>query len=359
MSATGKPAVRWNSLDCLKGIACIAVVLIHYNISGGNMPAWIGACTKAVCRFAVPVFLCISGFFFVGKSYSVEKTVKKLKHILKLALTTGIFYAVYTVVWNGVMHGSKWDLGAFVAETITGDSIIKLLLTHDPFEYSHLWYLIAMVWCYVFMLLVYTEKRRKLIYLLGPVLLAGYACMQEFRLLTTSVAVPGMESRIFLFNSFLFRALPFFIFGMIFREYQQKVEKLPLNTLTLAMIVAVGVALELLEWRRFGDCQFYVGSYMIVFAMMVFAIKHPQMEVKPLVHLGRDLSMNVYIFHIAVGKLVDIIGKYARWWGKDPYYIARPLMVLVGTLLLAEVIFQVKKQIGRIGQKRRDAQAAA
>ena len=57
MSQATHKSMRWNSLDCLKGIACIAVVLIHYNISGGNIPAWIGAYTKALCRFAVPVFL--------------------------------------------------------------------------------------------------------------------------------------------------------------------------------------------------------------------------------------------------------------------------------------------------------------
>ena len=46
---------------------------------------------KALCRFAVPIFLCISGFFFVGTEYSVEKTLNKLKHILKLLLASGAF----------------------------------------------------------------------------------------------------------------------------------------------------------------------------------------------------------------------------------------------------------------------------
>lgn len=347
MDKNVKSSVRWNSLDCLKGIACIAVVLIHYNISGGNIPAWIGICTKAVCRFAVPVFLCISGFFFVGAEYSAEKTLKKLKHILKLMLTAGAFYAVYVLIWNYKMYGASWSMTAYISETITATALVKLVLTHDPLEYAHLWYLIAMAWCYVFMLLLYKEKRRKLIYLLAPVLLVCYACMQEFHLLSASVAVTGMESRIYLFNSFLFRALPFFIFGMILREYRQKIEKLPLRTVALGMIVAAGLVLQVIERKQFGDCQFYIGSYMIVFAMMVFAIKNPQAELKILKHFGRDLSMYIYIFHIAVGKAVDVVGKYARWWGNDVYYVCRPVMVIVGTVLVAEGIYQVKKFAAR------------
>lgn len=347
MSPATHKSMRWNSLDCLKGIACIAVVLIHYNISGGNIPAWIGAYTKALCRFAVPVFLCISGFFFVGAEYSSEKTLNKLKHILKLLLCASMFYAVFTVVWNTIMYGRTWDMAAYASETITGDAIVKLFLTHDPLVYSHLWYLIAASWCYGLMLL-YKHKRRKLIYLLAPVLLTCYACMQEFHVLATSVAITGMDTRIYLFNSFLFRALPFFIFGMIFREYQQRMERLPLNTLALCILMAVGLGMEVLERRQYGDCQFYLGSYLIVFAMMVFAIKKPQAECRLLKHLGRDLSMYVYILHIAVGKSVDVIGKYAHGWGNDLYYIARPLIVLVGTLLLAEVIWQAQSFYQRL-----------
>lgn len=137
--------------------------------------------------------------------------------------------------------------------------------------------------------------------------------------------------------------LPFFIFGMIFREYRERIEKLPLNTLTLGILMVVGLGMEVLERKRFGDCQFYLGSYLIVFAMMVFAIRNQNVKCRILQHTGRDLSMNIYLYHIAVGKTVDVIGKYAHWWGKNPYYVARPFVVLVGTLLFAEGLWQIKR----------------
>ena len=138
----------------------------------------------------------------------------------------------------------------------------------------------------------------------------------------------------------------------ILTPYQQKIEKIPLNTLSLSVLVVVGVVLEALECNMFGDCQFYIGSYLIVFAMMIFAIKHPSAEWKLLTHLGRDLSMYIYIFHIAVGKVVDISAKNAHWWGKNPYYIGRPFLVMALSLLLAEVIWQSKKYITSIKMKK-------
>ncbi|WP_366934307.1 acyltransferase family protein [Pyramidobacter sp.] len=50
--------MRIQSFDALKGIACIAVVFIHYNFPGN-----LGLAVKAFCRLGVPVFFVISGYF--------------------------------------------------------------------------------------------------------------------------------------------------------------------------------------------------------------------------------------------------------------------------------------------------------
>ena len=52
---------RFRSIDCMKGISCLAVVLIHYNFPGD-----LGIAIKTLSRFAVPVFFAISGFFLVS-----------------------------------------------------------------------------------------------------------------------------------------------------------------------------------------------------------------------------------------------------------------------------------------------------
>lgn len=49
---------RWDGFDLIKGVSCLAVVVIHYNFKGV-----FGEEVKAACRFAVPAFLMISGYF--------------------------------------------------------------------------------------------------------------------------------------------------------------------------------------------------------------------------------------------------------------------------------------------------------
>ena len=75
---------RWDSIDFIKGLACIAVVLIHV-----NFPWPLGNPVKVCSRFAVPLFLVVSGFFFTSKgTCSLGSTARKLRHALVLAFVS-------------------------------------------------------------------------------------------------------------------------------------------------------------------------------------------------------------------------------------------------------------------------------
>ena len=68
---------RYPSIDCIKGLACIAVVIIHYNISGGSIPPEIGLAMKTVCRFAVLILsLAVSECVFWAKQHAAGKAGK-------------------------------------------------------------------------------------------------------------------------------------------------------------------------------------------------------------------------------------------------------------------------------------------
>lgn len=334
---------RWNSLDCLKGIACIAVSLIHFNWTGSSIPPYVGASIKAMCRFAVPVFLCISGFFLApGQRIDAARVVKQLKRILMLFLSASCFYGVYTYAWN-LLSGDAWEPTAYAAETITGDKVVKLFLTHDPFVYSHLWFLLALLCCYAFILLFLSGEKRFPVYALAPVLLIAYACMQQFKVLPTSIQLAGMESRIYLFNSFLFRALPFVLFGMIFRYQLIRIQRMTIKRRWLILLAIAGCLSGAIERVYFGECQFYIGSYVTAFAMMVCALQDPSSSTPILQHIGRDLSLYVYIFHIAVGNGLDVVARYAHFANSVLYDLFSPLIVIAGSLIFAELLFQCKK----------------
>lgn len=340
MDTVTLPKNRWDTLDCLKGISCLAVVFIHYNLSGGSIPAQIGSAMKSACRFAVPIFLCISGFFAqAGNEIDLVKYTYKIKKTIKLLLTASLFYAVFSCCWYPLMN-PNWTMSSFIKETISGTKIVKFFLTHDPFVYSHLWYLLALIQCYLLVLLCPKIVQYK--YFLAPILLIAYACMQEFHVIPSSIQLNDMSSRIYLYNSFLFRTLPFFLFGMIFRERLANIQALPFCKATLVLLAVFGCICAVLECKLFGDCQFYIGSYVTVFAMLAYALKFSNSPQPVLRHIGKELSMYIYLFHIAVGKIMDLIGKYAGLWGKDTWYIIRPLAVVAASFAFAELIYTVR-----------------
>ena len=82
------------TFDLLKGIACLAVVVIHYSFTGSLEK--VGGYINAMCRFAVPVFLGISGFYLSSTPFiSDENVLRKIRHILKMIMVSALFYAVF------------------------------------------------------------------------------------------------------------------------------------------------------------------------------------------------------------------------------------------------------------------------
>lgn len=334
---------RWNSLDALKGAACLAVCLIHY-----PFPGTMGVCVKAACRFAVPVFLMISGFFLADADGCVDdaRVARKMRHIACLTVTAVLFYAAFTVLFDSIGR-SGWDACAFATERLTADRWVKCFLTNDPFLYAHLWFLLALMECYLFVLFAFPGGRRmRAIAVLAPVLLVGYSLLQEFKgalPFPSSVQLPGMTSRVYLFNLFLFRALPFFLFGVLLRRNQERVARWRIATPVLALAALGGCVLAAIERLLVAEAQFFIGSYVTVAALFVWALKHPQGGNRALCRVGRELSTAVYVLHIAVGQTMDAAARSLGVSGRGWYAWTRGLLVMAITLLIAQAVNWARK----------------
>ena len=60
-----------------------------------------------------------------------------------------------------------------------------------------------------------------------------------------------------------------------------------------------------------------------------------------LTHLGRDLSLYVYIFHIAVGKTLDLITAKCHL-DKEILQYSRAFIVLSSSIMVAQCIYEMK-----------------
>lgn len=337
-------ATRLKSFDFVKGVACIAIVLIHYTFPGDA-----GQAVRAVGRFAVPMFLVISGFFLTPeKKLNDTKLVGKIIKTLRLLLAAGLGYAVFTVAWNKLTVPG-WDLLGYTVSVTGAGKIVRLLAENGPLVYGHLWFLMAQVYCYALILLTLrSEKRFRILYAAVPLLLLANSCLQEFSgvlPIKRSLGIPGTDARIILVNLFVFRALPFMLAGMLLRFHMDKVRAWKISRGALLGLVALGAAMCVAERFLFGDSQCYIGVYVMVFAMSVLCVKEPDAGAAPIVFLGEKLSMYVYVSHIAVGKVVNYaydklaLSQYpaADW--------CRPLVVIAATLLVSLGWYAFKRML--------------
>lgn len=333
---------RWDSFDAIKGIACIAIVLIHYNFPGD-----LGLSVKAFSRFGVPVFFIISGFFFMSDGKIDDtKTVRKLLHIFKLAVGSGLFYAVFTVVSYNIVD-SAWTMRAFAVEKLTADRIVKFFLTNDPFAWPHLWFLLALLYCYLFALLFMRSEKSIVCMLFSiPVLVVLHNMLQEFGgcgVLKTSLKLIPTDNRLYLQSLFIFRALPFFLFGIFLRRNEERVKKIPFDKIALGVCFVLGGCIAVVERYHFNEEQFYIGNYIMVLALCIYAIKKPEGHNKVLRYIGKELSLYVYILHIAVGKVVDIIAGRLSIAQLESFRYTRAFIIIFMSLVISCLIVTIKQ----------------
>lgn len=142
------PVNKLNCIDRLRVFATFAVVMIHIcmteveNSTINN----IGICNYIIysigynlVRWAVPVFIMISGFLLLQPSKEISN--RKLRHyIIRMALTLLIFgtiYATMEIVFDSGLE--QWQL-------LIPKAIIRVLQMKS---WDHLWYLYCLIGLYI------------------------------------------------------------------------------------------------------------------------------------------------------------------------------------------------------------------
>lgn len=334
---------RYHSMDCIKGICCIAVVFIHY-----NFPGELGSYVKALARFAVPYFFFISGFFLMGRDMKINKKqiYKKIRHIGCITISACIFYAIFCIVFN-IISDPGWDLKTFLFDKFNPSKFVKFFVTNDPFVYPHLWYLFALLYCYFFMLLFNNKRYPKWLSLITLPLLIGFLLLSEFKQYTplrATIPIPGTENLLILPNLFIFRALSFFLVGISFRAYEENISRLKFDNKLIAGLIIVGSVLSLLERHFWGDYQFYVGTYCQISGLYIFSIRFSDWNNHVLEYIGRNLSLYVYIYHIAIGKIILFTAGKLHIQKHPCFTYTSAFLILLVTLFLSFIIFAVKQR---------------
>ena len=317
-------------LNVWKGIAAFAVVLIHCTLPG--VP---GEIIKGIARFAVPLFFLISGYFAYGREDAVLK--RRESHIFRLYVGAVAVYYLWAAIRYFLSQRTFAQMGAELFPD-GGRTVSDLLLFNRTAMAPHLWFMGALVYCYLFYRLLARKRLEERVYLLIPVLLAANLLLGEGRGLT-GIVVPVRWIR-----SFWLTGFPFFLWGSWF-ACREKQGGLRLHRGAGMALVAAGMLLSSVECLWSGYDELYVGSILTAEGLFRLALAFPDLgKGSLLARIGERDSANIYLWHMLLRNFAALAFLMAGFYETMACQLLMPFLVGAASTALAELMHRIKKK---------------
>ena len=322
---------RLLTVDLIKFVASLFVILIHCTFYGG-----LGITIKAIARFAVPFFFLSTGFFLYGNSS--DKLLKKLRHMIGLALWAFVLYFVFYAVANFVQKGADGLVG-YLTNFADLEKIVRFLVFNVPFSFTNLWYLFAVVYVYlIYYGLVKWKASDRLIFGVAFSLLAAHLLIWHVNLSLQ------LTNHTFYVRNFLFFGFPMVTVGAFLKKHQQKIPKL--NGWMLVLLAAIGAALSIGSRWLIGNKSLPLGAIILSVSLFVYAIQTKLGAEHSFLRKAGTYSTYIYILHPCVIRLVQLWAEQSGISHQSTLWInTMPIVVCVITVLFAVIGCTVKEKL--------------
>ncbi len=341
-----KKAVGNRYLYVVKCIACLFVILIH-----AKFPGIVGDCAIAIARFGVPMFFAISGRYLLrpeDKSAADirKRVIPKLKKLCFITIVMTAIYTAYSFLYAYYIGFSVSELFFYKYNPFELTTLLVFnsgQMIHDyTYTFDHLWFLFALIYVYVLVIIfarfLYKWKRGLIVILLG-LLFFG-------ELLQTYYPIRPFNINIctwYVLRNWLFVGIPFTMLGIEFNDdiYHRTSSGIIGNVCILSGIVSTFA-----EFAIWGGKEVYFGSFLIVVGFL-FAANHYEPPRSfamnkcgdALVFIGKELSGNIYYFHVMVISMVD---HFIYTFNDSIVFLwFKPVIFTLITILLALVIYEI------------------
>lgn len=332
-----KTSRNWK-FDYIKGIACLIVVCLHCPLYGP-----IGDGIIYACRFSVPLFFMITGYYCESKSN--EWILRKTKELIIKTLIAEAFYGVWKMFLALALD--KLSLAEFVEYLSIVNNPLKVLFFGSMFN-GVFWYLYAAIWAYLLIILL---RKTKLIYknIVCYILIVVMVCILVIgRFFTQNLQDEAfMVEWACLFCNAIVFGLPMLLTGMLFSRYEEKI-KASLSFKKNILFLVAGLAVmgeEFLLSRQYMD--FHFSTYIISSAIFLFAFTYKKDSLvlkKQLSFVGQRLSLWIYLDHLFVNSVLFTIERLVGIEENLIVDIVHPIIVLVLSVLMACAIDRIKSK---------------
>lgn len=289
--------MRRLELDLCRICACIMVVFLH--VAGSDWyvnPAtaqWgVYNFMSLLVRGAVPVFFMISGTLFLSrKEFDGKHFIKKnVCHLIFLYVFWTIFYAFYTQ-W---MESDLGDWHGFIKKAAEG--------------YGHLWFMPAMILCYLVLPVIWSAihgKKIKLHYLL---FLFGVLTILKANVLLFSEWSYALSTLAGKFDITYLQYMGFMVLGYSLsrREYGKKERRISVLVYAVSVLAAAG--LNTWYCLSHGEAVTWIHGHYIIMTVLEAAAIYCFMlsfkgKLKPVEGVLKVLSghtLGIYLLHAMV-----------------------------------------------------------
>lgn len=328
-------------INVLKFIAVTLVIIIHETPSGR-----FGLIAEGVAAMAVPVFFMISGYYCYGAA--IGKIKKRIVKIFRLTILANLIYFCWDIAVEVLTGNSVW---IWLRENCSLKRLLVFLLTNEsPFR-GHLWFLGALLYSYLFLLifLIYMEKGRgriaeiirknqiKTLFLISLILLIlNIAGGEVLTLYGKNIQIPYIRN-------WLFMGIPFFIMAYCLHADEERIySRFKPNMLWL--LFAIGILLNVAEVSLMTQSALYITTIFVTVTAFFLALRFDKLKSTLLIRLGNLADKHglwVYVLQIIVIK--NLRWFYAQYGIADNMLVQylSPLIALVLSFILSMMISRV------------------
>ena len=330
-----------NCLNFIKGCACFGILYMHTSYD-----CLVSSVVSCLSRFAVLTFFMTSGYYCYSQDRNIvdNKMPKKLKHILKLCIGATILYFIEESVIVPILSGEKIFILSFIKECCTWNKVTKFLLFNQlPFG-GILWFLFALLYCYLIFTIINRRNWYKGAYIAIPILIVLHivsrGIIQYFNLIDENINIVW-------YRNFIFMGFPFFMLGNFIHKYEEKIVNKFTNK-KLLMLIGAGLAISCFE-RLVVVLELFWGTVLATFCIFVFAIKNPEKKVVPIMAaIGEKYSMPIYILHPIVSTLIYYIKCRMGLENNILLAILNPMIVFITIPLLIKMCEGIRYGICKV-----------
>ena len=274
-------------LDFWKFIAAIGVIIVH--VPFNNIAGTLGT---AVGTWGLGLFALISGYACCGgKDVMCGKVIRRLK---RNGIITAISVAAYLVFSYFIYRGDGMK-AAWVYQFKKPMTYVNMIFVGDlEFFYgSALWYIIGLLWCYVIFYILLKINRKKVFYILLPVLLILRIVVDTY--------VNSYGANWHYSGNALVGVLPMMLLGYVIADKKDTLMKIPTWVLILSAVVSAAAMFLSVCYDVAGLNISQVFKIICATFVFLIGIKKPDWYViKPLAFLGREDSLYIYLCHFMI-----------------------------------------------------------